>query len=199
MKWEQVRRRWLPVSFPWDLLDANVQLLHDLQPSNQGRMEENVHIEGTVVIGPGTVVKSGTVIAGPVYIGADCIIGPGAYLRPDTIIGDHCQVGFGVEIVDSLLMDHTVCKHRSYIGHSVIGSHVNIGAGFITADFRADGLGQMTVINGKKVNSHRTKLGCFLGDGVFTGIHTSTYPGRKVWPGLMTLPGEVVDRDKDHG
>ncbi|OIP96910.1 hypothetical protein AUK40_04400 [Candidatus Wirthbacteria bacterium CG2_30_54_11] len=196
VKWEKVQTKWLPISYPWNLLEANVSLLQEQEPSNQGRIEENVHLEGTVIVGKNTVIKSGTVITGPVYIGSDCIIGPNAYFRPDTIIGDHCQIGFGVEIVDSVLLDHVVCKHRSYIGHSVIGAQVNIGAGFITADFRADGSAHITQVNGKKVDTHREKLGCFLGDGVFTGIHTSMYPGRKVWPGLMTLPGEVLAKDK---
>lgn len=192
----QVKKKWLPVTYPWNLIEANAYLLHERESSNQGVVEDNVHMNGTVIVGKNTKIKSGTVIEGPVYIGENCLIGPNAYLRPDTILGDNIEIGFGVEIVDSVIFDHSVCKHRSYIGHSVIGSGVNIGAGFITADYRADGKLQSTVVNGKKVDTHREKLGCFLGDGVFTGIHTSMYPGRKIWPGLMTLPGEVVVNDK---
>jgi hypothetical protein len=40
------------------------------------------------------------------------------------------------------------------------------------------------------------KFGTIIGDDVHTGINTSIYPGRKLWPGTSTLPGEVVQRDK---
>jgi len=42
----------------------------------------------------------------------------------------------------------------------------------------------------------RHKLGAFIGDYVRTGINTSIYPGRKIWPNRTTLPGEVVSADK---
>ena len=37
--------------------------------------------------------------------------------------------------------------------------------------------------------------GAIFGDGVHTGIHTSIYPGRKLWPASSTLPGGIVDQD----
>ena len=45
------------------------------------------------------------------------------------------------------------------------------------------------------VDTGRRKLGAIVGDGVHTGIHTSVYPGRKLWPKTSTLPGDIVDKD----
>ena len=42
----------------------------------------------------------------------------------------------------------------------------------------------------------RRKLGMIIGDDVHTGINTTIYPGRKLWSGTSTLPGEVVRKDK---
>ena len=188
-------KNWITISYPWNLLDANQKLLSKIKGSNEGKLEENVVIKGEVIIGKGTVVKSGSYIEGPVIIGKNCEIGPFAHLRPDTFIDNNCRIG-KTEIVDCIIMANTTAKHSGYLGHSVIGENCNIGAGTITADYRHDGKNHMTVVNGQKVDSGRRKLGAFFGDNVKTAIHTSIYPGRKIWPNLGTLPGEIVTADK---
>jgi NDP-sugar pyrophosphorylase family protein len=52
------------------------------------------------------------------------------------------------------------------------------------------------MVNGQLTVTGRRKFGVVIGDGVHTGINTSFYPGRKLWPGRTTLPGEVVKEDK---
>jgi len=192
---EIVEDYWIPVGYPWHVLEANVFLLRRLtKPDIKGEIEEGVTIKGNVVIGKGTVVKSGTYIEGPVMIGENCTIGPHAYIRPDTTIGNNCNIRS--ELYDTVIFDNVTSKHYSYLGHSVIGEKCNIGAGTITSDFRHDGKNHITLIKGQKVDSKRRKLGAFFGDSVNTGINTSIYPGRKIWPNLSTLPGEVLTKDR---
>jgi bifunctional UDP-N-acetylglucosamine pyrophosphorylase/glucosamine-1-phosphate N-acetyltransferase len=191
-----VTEYWLPVGYPWDYLEANVALLRRVPSSEVAEsavIEDGVHLDGTVVIGPGTVVRSGTYVEGPVWIGEGCVVGPLAYLRPDTVLLDGVRTR--AEIVDSVLMHGVTAKHDCYIGHSVIGERCNIAAGTITADYRHDGATNWSVVNGRRVDSGRRKLGAFLGDDVRLGIGTLTYPGRKIWPGRTTLPGQVVEAD----
>ena len=152
-------------------------------------------IKGNVVVGAGTIVNSFVTIEGPVVIGENCIIGPGTHIRSHTSIGNNCNMG-KIELYDAIIMDGTVSKHTSYVGHSVVGCNVNIGAGTITADYRNDGQNNVTLVKGQKVDSGRRKLGAFIGDNVNTGIGTLIYPGRKIWPGLGTLPGEIIQKDK---
>ena len=186
---------WLSIGYPWNILEANRQLLSGVKESRIfGEIEPGVTVKGSIHVGPGTVIRSGTYIEGPVHIGRNCVIGPNAYIRPDTVIEDNCSIR--AEVVDSHIMKNTKAKHSSYIGHSVIGEGVNIAAGTVTADYRHDGKEHEAVVNGSKVATGRRKLGAFLGDGVRTGINTSIYPGRKIWPGMVTLPGEVVKEDK---
>lgn len=185
---------WIPVTYPWDLLKANRILLSGMKAGVKGRVERHVVMEGMVSIGRNTVIKPGTHIEGPVAIGDNCVIGPNAYIRPDTSIGNN--VRFRGEAVDSVIMDRTTAKHSCYIGHSVVGEDVNIAAGTVTADYRHDGGKHVTVVRGRKVQTGLDKLGAFIGDNVRTGINTSIYPGRKIWPGLSTLPGEIVDKDR---
>ena len=192
---EKVKDYWIPITYPWNYLEANVFMLERMRKRNiKGKIEPNVIIKGMVFIGKGTLIKSGTYIEGPVYIGNDCEIGPNAFIRKDTIIMD--MVRTRAEVVDSVLMDSVTAKHNCYIGHSVIGENANIAAGTITADYRHDAKDNITVVNGKKVDSKRRKLGAFIGNNVNTGIGTLIYPGRKIWPNLGTLPGEIVIKDK---
>ena len=196
MKQVEVTDYWLPLIYPWNYLEANVELARKLQGQTiLGEVESNVTIKGPVFIGRDTLIKSNTYIEGPVFIDKDCTIGPFAYIRKDTVIGQGVQAG-RMEMYDVLLEDNFTSKHNSYAAHSVIGEGGNFGAGTITADYRHDGGNHTTVINGQKTDSGRRKLGAFIGANVHTGIGTLIYPGRKMWPGTATMPGEVLKKDR---
>ncbi len=188
-----VKDYWFPIVYPWSLLDANSHFLSLMKGRIEGVVEDGAVLKGEVVVGRGTVIKSGTYIEGPVLIGENCTIGPNTYIRPDTTIGNNCNIR--AEMFDAIIFDDTTAKHDSYIGHSVLGYDVNIGAGTITSDYRHDGKNHITVVNGRKIDSGRRKLGSFMGDHVRTAIHTSIYPGRKIWPYTGTLPGQIVKKD----
>jgi bifunctional UDP-N-acetylglucosamine pyrophosphorylase/glucosamine-1-phosphate N-acetyltransferase len=194
--YEVVKGYWISIGYPWQYLEANVAFLHMIKGSKIDKsavIEQNVTMKGLVVIGKNTIIKSGTYIEGPVFIGDDCEIGPNAFLRKDTILMD--KVRTRGEIVDSVLMDSCTAKHCCYIGHSVIGKNVNYAAGTITADYRHDSGTNKTLIKGVKVDTGRKKLGAFIGDNVRLGIGTLIYPGRKIWPNQTTAPGQIVKED----
>jgi bifunctional UDP-N-acetylglucosamine pyrophosphorylase/glucosamine-1-phosphate N-acetyltransferase len=183
--------------YPWDLLLVNEDVVGALDHDDiRGTVRAGVTIDGHVVVGEGTVLLPGVYIEGNVIIGRDCKIGPNCYFRGSTSVGDNCHVGQAVEIKNSILMDRVGAGHLSYVGDSIVGARSNLGAGTITANFRHDGKSHRSLAGGTLVDTGRRKFGTILGDDVHTGIHTSIYPGRKIWPGLSTRPGEVVDRDR---
>lgn len=192
----EVQDYWLPLKYPWNYLEANVELVRRLEGQTiLAEVEKGATIKGPVFIGRDTHIKANTYIEGPVYIDKESTIGPFAYVRKDTIIGKGVQIG-RMEVFDSVLMSGFTSKHTSYAAHSVIGENTNFGAGTITADYRHDGGNHITLVNGEKIDTGRRKLGAFIGDNVHTAIGTLIYPGRKLWPGASTLPGEVVKEDK---
>ncbi len=188
-------KAWFPASYPWDVFEALEYLFQARRAENRGEKEKNVVVKGKVIIGPGTLIKSGSYIEGPVYIGKNCVIGPNCYLRQMAIIGDNCRIGQAVEIKNSIIGDNTNISHLSYVGDSIIGLNCNLGAGTITANLRHDNGTVKTMVKGQAINTKRKKLGTIVGDGVKTGIGTFIYPGRKIWPAKTTLPGEKVDKD----
>lgn len=184
------------IRYPWDLLRVNELYVSSLtEDSIQGEIHPSAVIEGIVHIGPGTRILPGVFIEGNVVIGANCKIGPNCYIRGNTSIGDHCHIGQSVEIKNCLILSHTNVGHLSYIGDSVLGEKVNLGAGTTTSNLRHDGKNHRSMVGGTLVDTGRRKFGAIIGDGVHTGINTSIYPGRKLWPNTSTRPGEIVQHD----
>lgn len=194
----EAKGHWLPMVYPWDLLEANARLLESEEPHGiEGDVSPAAVLEGPVSVGAGTRVLPGAYIVGPVVIGADCTIGPNCFIRPATAIGTGCKVGQGVELKNSIVMDGASIPHLSYIGDSVVGERANLGCGTVTANFRHDGANHRSMVKGELIDTGRRKFGAIFGDDVHTGINTSIYPGRKLWPNTSTLPGQVVHVDID--
>lgn len=196
VNFEKVSDYWLPVGYPWHILEANEFFLRKIKRKIFGKVEKGARVKGKVVIGKGTIVRSGSYIEGPVVVGKNCKIGPNCYIRPSTTLGDSCKVGNAVEVKNCVLFDEVSVGHLSYAGDSVIGSEVNFGAGTICANLRHDNKNVKTMVNKKLVDTGRRKMGAIIGDKVHTGINTQIYPGRKLWPRVETLPGEIVKKDK---
>lgn len=95
-------------------------------------------------IGKDTKIYPFTVIESNVTIGKNCLIGPFAHLRDGTRLKDNVVAGNFLEIVRSSIGNKTLLKHFGYIGDSLIGKKVNIGAGTVTANF--DGKEKNTTI-----------------------------------------------------
>ena len=186
----------LIVRYPWDLLAINEELVGALSEDDiQGSISDSVIVDGHIRVGPGSRLLPGVYVEGNVLIGRDCKIGPNCHLRGNTSIGDGCHVGNAVEIKNSILMSGASIGHLSYCGDSIVGERANFGAGTITANLRHDGRTMRSLVCGKPVQTGRRKFGTIVGDNAHLGIHTSIYPGRKIWPGCTTLPGAAVSMD----
>jgi carbonic anhydrase/acetyltransferase-like protein (isoleucine patch superfamily) len=184
------------IRYAWDLLRVNEYAVGELCMDRvEGEVSPAATVEGRLVLGKGSRVLPGVYIEGKVMIGADCKVGPNCYIRGNTSIGDGCHIGQAVEIKNSIVMKGSSIGHLSYCGDSIIGEGVNFGAGTITSNFRHDGGNHRSMVGGGLVDTGRIKFGAVVGDHVHTGIHTAIYPGRKLWPGVSTRPGAVVQRD----
>lgn len=184
------------IRYPWDLLRINEELVGGLTTGRcDGEIAPGVHVAGVLVLGEGSRLLPGVYVEGNAVVGRHCKIGPNCYLRGNTSVGDHCHIGQAVEVKNSILMDGVGMGHLSYCGDSIIGEETNFGAGTITANFRHDGCNHRSMVDGTLVDTGRRKLGAIVGDDVHTGIHTSIYPGRKIWPHCATRPGDVVQHD----
>jgi carbonic anhydrase/acetyltransferase-like protein (isoleucine patch superfamily) len=185
-----------PVIYPWDLLRMNEEVLALMdETSLLGEISPLANLSGTIRLGNGSRILPGTVIEGPVVIGPNSQIGPNAYIRGATSIGANCYVGNGVEIKNSIIYNNTYISRQCYVGDSIIGTHVTLGAGTCTENHRHDGRHHISMVQGIPVNTGRLKLGAILGDGVHTGVNTSIEAGIKIGIARMTTPGTIVSKD----
>lgn len=191
---------WRDIGRPWDLLEANRVSLGGLKASAvKGEVHGTAVIEGPVIVEEGAFIGPLSIVEGPAYIGRGSLIGPGARVRPYTFIGPGCHVGFSSEVKASMLMDGSKLSHLNYAGDSIIGEHVNMGAGSVTANLRFDrGTVKMT-IRGERVDSAMKKLGAIIGGYAQIGVNASLMPGVKVGSYAWIYPGCVVDRDVGTG
>ncbi len=186
---------WLDIGKPWDLLEANKQVLANQQKRIEGTVEDGAVIKGNTIVEKGAIVKSGAYIEGPVFIGEDSVVGPNCYIRAYTSLGRKVKIGNAVEIKNCIIMDETNVGHLSYVGDSIIGQRSNFGAGTITANLRHDDRSIFVSVKGERQNSMRRKLGAIIGDDVKTGIGTLIGPGIVIHQGAQTGTGVVVRRD----
>jgi len=186
-------KEWRDVVYPWHLLDANEEILKQIEKNGQGDVEKNTTLKGTVIVGKNTKILSGSYVEGPVVIGSDCKIGPNCYIRPYTAIGNNCHIGNACEVKNSIIMDNSNVPHQNYVGDSVIGQNCNFGAGAKVANLRLDKKNIKIVLNGKKLDTKRRKLGTIVGDNVQTGVNSMMNVGSMIGNNVFIGPGTVVE------
>jgi NDP-sugar pyrophosphorylase family protein len=174
------------VVFPWEVLPKISDYL-SLQLSEKS-YPKNYTKKNNILIGKGTVIEEGTVIKGSVIIGENCFIESASLIRGDCIIGNNVQIGHGVELKHSIVLNNSSIAHLNYVGDSIVGNNVNISGGAVVANFRLD-KGEITVnIDGKKVNTGLIKFGAIIGDNCVIGVNSVLNPGTVLGKNCIVYP-----------
>lgn len=152
-----------------------------------------------ISIGEGTVVEPGVYIKGPCIIGKNCEIRHGAYIRGNVIVGDNCVVGHTTELKHSILLNHAKAAHFAFIGDSVVGNSVNLGAGVKCANLRLDGTPIVLREEGREIPTGLRKFGAIIGDFCQIGCNVVVNPGTLFGKGAccypcLTVGGVIRDR-----
>lgn len=184
------------------LLDAGVSLADPKRIDVRGTLEcgPDVFIdvgcvfEGCVTlasgskIGPYCIIRNSTIgkdvtvhafshIDGA-RVGNQSLIGPYARLRPGAELSNDVHIGNFVEVKNSKIAANSKANHLAYVGDSIVGTRVNIGAGTITCNY--DG-----------VNKHQT----IIEDDVFIGSDTQLVAPVRVGRGATLGAGTTLTKD----
>lgn len=190
---------WTDVGGYWNYLEVNAYAAQNLaEPKLLGTIEPGATLKGKVFVGEGTVVKGGARIEGPVWIGPDCVIGPNALIRAGTVLEGDNHVGMS-EVKASVLLRGANAPHFNYVGDSVLGEEVNLGAGTSLANLRFDEQHVRVTVNNKVIDTGRKKLGACLGANVKVGVNASLLPGVLVGPNSRVWPGVTVRQNVPSG
>lgn len=158
-----------------------------------------------ILIGKGTILEPSAILKGPLVIGEGCEIRQGAYLRGNVLIGSHCVIGHCTEIKNSIVMNHSEAGHFNYIGDSILGSHVNMGAGSRLANLQFRTAEQKerevqifpeipALIDDKTIATGLNKFGAILGDNVEVGCNAVVCPGALIGKDNWIYPNSVLPR-----
>jgi bifunctional UDP-N-acetylglucosamine pyrophosphorylase / glucosamine-1-phosphate N-acetyltransferase len=145
-----------------------------------------------ITIGPGTVIEPGALIKGPTVVGENTEIRQGAYIRGNCLVGDGCVVGHTTELKGSIMLDGAKAGHFAYIGDSILGRDVNLGAGTKMANLKVIPGSIVLRANKQNYDTGRRKLGAILGDQSETGCNSVTSPGTLIGPQSIIYPGVLV-------
>lgn len=143
----------------------------------------------TIFLEEGVILEKGAYIKGPCYLGEGCIIRHAAYLRGNILLGRKCIIGHASEIKNTIMMDFSCAAHLNYVGDSILGEAVNLGAGVICANLRFDKKPiQVTLPEGAKVSTNQKKLGAIVGDAAQIGCNSVLNPGSFLEKGAHVFP-----------
>ncbi len=139
-----------------------------------------------VLLGAGIFLEPTAIIKGPAIIGDQSEIRQGAFLRTNVIAGNHCVLGHTTEIKNTIIMNHTEAGHFNYLGDSIIGSYVNMGAGSKIANLKFRKSEDKIKVNfpdlkikweDKITPPGMAKLGAVIGDHCELGCNSVLAPG----------------------
>jgi UDP-N-acetylglucosamine diphosphorylase / glucose-1-phosphate thymidylyltransferase / UDP-N-acetylgalactosamine diphosphorylase / glucosamine-1-phosphate N-acetyltransferase / galactosamine-1-phosphate N-acetyltransferase len=171
----------LETEYPWEILKKLDAFVDTIQDKRLGKVHPTAVLEGNIYIHETATIGPHAFIEGPAWIGEGASVGHGAYLRGGVVLAPYAKVGAKTEVKRSLFLYDAKAPHLNYVGDSVLGAKVNIGAGVKLANFNNMG----THI---KVGGHETglrKLGAMLGDNVSLGCNAVTVPGTVIGPRSM--------------
>lgn len=141
-----------------------------------------------IFIAKGAKIEKGAFLQGPCWIGENTIVRSGAYVRDYVLTGSGCVIGHGTEIKHSILLDRANAAHFNYVGDSIMGNDVNLGAGAKCANLRFDRKKITIRFEETKMETGLQKLGAILGDKAQMGCNAVANPGTIFLPGSLCSP-----------
>ncbi|HEY5259078.1 MAG TPA: UDP-N-acetylglucosamine diphosphorylase [Rhabdochlamydiaceae bacterium] len=178
-------------AYPWEALKRLQAYLESLELGKiEIELPDSVHLvhPSLISIAKGVVIEPNVFIQGPCIIGPKCVIRFGAYIRGNVILGKSCVVGHSTEVKHAIFFDSAKAAHFNYVGDSILGADVNLGAGVKCANYRLDGETISVSWDGKKINTGLKKFGAIVGDGAQIGCNSVTNPGTLVGKNAVILP-----------
>jgi bifunctional UDP-N-acetylglucosamine pyrophosphorylase/glucosamine-1-phosphate N-acetyltransferase len=165
---------------PDTVIEPYVQLLGNTRIGTDSRIRSYSVIQNST-IGNNVLVRNGCILD-TAEVADNAILGPYAHLRPESRIGEGAHVGNFVETKKTTLGKGSKANHLNYLGDTVIGANVNIGAGAITCNY--DGQ-----------QKHLTTIG----DGAFVGSDSTLVAPITIGAGSYIAAGSSITEDVPEG
>lgn len=173
-----------------DIGNFIIEVGKNLSRDKYDYLHDNIWIDKSVKIAKNVSLN------GPLIIMENTCIRPNAYIRGNVFIGRNSVIGNSTELKNCILLDNVQLPHLNYVGDSILGNFVHLGASAIISNVRLD-KGSIKVGD---IDTGLQKIGAFLGDYVEIGCNSVVCPGTvigkntSVYP-LVTVKG-IIDKEK---
>lgn len=147
---------------------------------------------GPVVVHASATIEPSAHLIGPCLIESEAEVRHGAYVRPFSWICSGAVVGHNTEVKHSILLPGAKAPHFNYVGDSILGKGVNLGAGTKLSNLRNDGGEVHLRLDGQRLGSGLRKFGAVLGEGCQLGCNSVTNPGTVLGPQSVVWPNTTV-------
>lgn len=172
--------------YPFECLnDINnfiIELGNSLSKDDFKCFNENIWIHKTAK------VSNKAILSGPLIIMDNVTIRPNAYIRGNVFIGSNSVIGNSSEIKNSVLLNNVQVPHFNYVGDSILGNFVHLGAGAIISNLKSDK--SNVKIDG--IDTKLRKVGAFIGDNVEIGCNSVICPGTIIKKNTTIYPLVMV-------
>ncbi|MBF0406372.1 MAG: glucose-1-phosphate thymidylyltransferase [Candidatus Riflebacteria bacterium] len=179
----------------WDILKRIHRgfVAQKVKPQILGVVEEGAILKGEdIYVGKNTKIQAGAMIIGPAIIGANAEIRHGAYIRGHVIVADGAIVGHSSEVIRSVLLPGAKAPHFNYVGDSILGTKVNLGAGTKLSNLKNDVSEVLVKVGNETYETHLKKFGAILGDNCMIGCNAVTNPGTIMGRNCRVYPNSTV-------
>ncbi len=134
--------------------------------------------DGPIVMEAGCQLGPFTFLQGPVYLGPGCRVAEHSSLKEGVCAGTRCKLGGEVEA--TIMESFSNKQHHGFLGHSYLGSWINLGAGTSNSDLK-NTYGKVTMRRqSTRIDTGMQFVGCFVGDYSKTAINTSIFTGKTI-------------------
>ncbi len=173
---------------PWSFLERLDAFARSLADDRRGEVHPTAVLSGAVIVEPGAVIGPHAYVVGPAWLMAGSTVGHGAHLRGNVLLAPGSIVNHASEVKRSILLGGARAPHFNYVGDSVLGNRVNLGAGVKVANLKA--FGDEIRVDGAATGLR--KLGALIGDDVSVGCNAVLAPGTVIGPRSVVYHGATV-------
>jgi len=176
-------------NYVWEALKQIASYLQfRLKPAVLGELLGKPFVSNNVFIGPGTIVEPGAVLKGPAWIGEKCHIRSGCYVRENVIVGNSVVMGNSCEFKNCILFDEVQAPHFNYVGDSILGHRVHLGAGVILSNVKLDHREIVVAAPDGNIATGLKKFGAIIGDRTEIGCNAVINPGAVIGRDCIIYP-----------
>lgn len=185
-------------AWPHDLVRHNLEIIsaslaHRLAHGGYKEIADGVFAAKGATLGQYCTTDTSK---GPVLLDENATVGPYSFLRGPAYLGPRAKViehsaikdavslghttKIGGEVEASIVEPYTNKQHHGFLGHSYLGSWINLGAGTCNSDLKNTYGTVKMDYRGESVPTGMQFVGCMMGDYAKSAINTGIFTGKTV-------------------